>query len=75
MEGSYGLEQWENKLKEYNYCCAYCHQLLGDNTTADHVIPISRGGTNFIENIVPSCKKCNSRKYTKTAKEFNVKCQ
>lgn len=38
--------------------------------TADRVIPLSRGGSNFIENIVPACGSCNSRKGTRTADEF-----
>ena len=48
--------------------CAYCGQkkTLG----MDHVIPLSRGGPHIIENIMPACRSCNSRKQTKTAAEF-----
>lgn len=28
----------------------------------DHVIPLSRGGSNSITNVVPACKPCNSGK-------------
>lgn len=38
--------------------------------TIDHDLPISRGGTNAIENLLPACKPCNSSKHTKTATEF-----
>lgn len=31
-------------------------------TTIDHVIPLSRGGTNWPSNLRPACKHCNSSK-------------
>ena len=60
-------EEWINILKEYKFRCAYCGKefTLFDRETHDHVIPISKGGNNIRENIVPACKSCNSRKYNK----------
>lgn len=54
-------QEWENKKKSYNYTCAYCGKQT--KLTKDHVIPLSKGGNDNIENIVPSCQSCNSRKY------------
>lgn len=31
-------------------------------TTIDHLIPLSRGGTNYEGNLAPACKSCNSSK-------------
>ena len=36
----------------------------------DHMTPVSRGGTNDNENLVPACVSCNSFKGTMTADEF-----
>ena len=70
-EGDFTLGEWNSKLEEYNYRCAYCGcELDTDIITIDHVIPISRGGPNYIENLVPACRSCNSKKHTKTADEF-----
>ena len=68
IQGKYSLNEWELKLKEYDYRCAYCKGKV--KLTTDHVIPITRGGANFISNIVPACKSCNSQKGDKTAEEF-----
>ena len=39
-------------------------------TTIDHVVPISRGGQDTFENVVPACKSCNSRKADKMPEEW-----
>lgn len=49
--------------------CAYCGRLA---TTIDHKMPLSRGGSGELENLVPSCARCNSRKNNKTYEEFMI---
>jgi 5-methylcytosine-specific restriction endonuclease McrA len=65
--GSHSLEEWLDKLNKYGHTCVYCDLQA---TTRDHKIPLIRGGTNFIENIVPACFSCNSSKGAKTDGEF-----
>lgn len=36
----------------------------------DHVIPVSKGGKNNMENLVGSCNSCNGRKKDKDIKDF-----
>jgi len=60
-------EEWLNILKEHNFKCVYCGVCFDENNlpTRDHIIPISKGGDNTKNNIVPSCRNCNSKKYNK----------
>ena len=43
-------------LKMHDYCCAYCGD---DANTVDHIIPISKGGTDDPMNLVAACSRCN----------------
>lgn len=63
-EGSYTQKEWEDLCRKYDYRCLCCGKKK--KLTADHVIPISRGGTNTIDNIQPLCATCNSSKNDKT---------
>jgi len=61
-------EEWYAILDEHEFKCAYCGCNLLDMfnpPTRDHVIPISKGGDNVKENIVPACNGCNSKKGAK----------
>ena len=48
------------RFAQFNNCCAYCGA-AGD-MQIEHVVPISRGGTHAIGNIVPACQTCNYSK-------------
>lgn len=65
------LEQWRQLLRRLHFRCAYCGtKLTKKNRSLDHKIPLLRGGTNDITNLVPSCLRCNQRKHLQTAEEF-----
>jgi len=38
--------------------------------TVDHLTPISKGGDESLDNLVPACKGCNSSKKNRTLKEY-----
>ena len=40
--------------------CLYCGKHLPDGElTRDHVVPVSRGGSDVWDNVVAACKRCN----------------
>jgi 5-methylcytosine-specific restriction endonuclease McrA len=64
--GTYTAEEWNSVCEKYNHRCLCCGEREPDiKLTVDHVIPISKGGINSIENIQPLCRSCNSKKSTK----------
>lgn len=46
--------------------CQYCARRAEN---LDHVVPRSRGGTHTWENVVASCRRCNTRKGNRTPRE------
>lgn len=52
-----------------DYRCKYCAQ-RGGRLECDHVIPVSRCGSNDPENLVTACFSCNRSKRDKTPEEW-----
>ena len=67
--GTHSAGEWETLKAQFNWTCPSCKKVEPEiKLTRDHIIPISRGGTDNIENIQPLCKPCNSKKHTQTIK-------
>jgi len=54
-------EEIADRLALFGHRCAYCG--TAGKMELDHLNPVSRGGDNDPENIVPACKSCNSSKH------------
>jgi 5-methylcytosine-specific restriction endonuclease McrA len=68
--GSHTYDEWQTVLELFAYACAYCGCDIKGCVTKDHILPVSAGGTDDIENVVPACRRCNSRKGAKSALDF-----
>jgi 5-methylcytosine-specific restriction endonuclease McrA len=60
LQGTHTLEQWEKLKEKFGQRCAKCKQQRP--LTRDHIIPVSKNGSNDISNIQPLCGPCNSSK-------------
>jgi 5-methylcytosine-specific restriction endonuclease McrA len=62
-------EEWDALLVAWGNKCAYCRR--GNIAlTRDHVIPLAKGGEHTMDNVVPACLSCNSRKKDRDVVEF-----
>lgn len=60
-----------------DYQCQYCGRHTTDlknreSLTRDHLIPLSRGGTNVWTNVVTACSTCNTKKANRLPNEIGM---
>ncbi len=63
VEGTHTSKEWKELCEKYNNKCLCCKSQT--KLTRDHIVPLSKGGTNYISNIQPLCLSCNSSKKQK----------
>lgn len=69
-EGSHNANEILQMYKDQEALCAYCAVFLDNEFDVDHMVPLSRGGTNDWRNLALTCVNCNRRKRDLTAEEF-----
>ena len=63
---------WKGKIQKG--ICYHCNQKFSaEGLTMDHLIPLVKGGRSGKNNIVISCKPCNSKKSHATLVEMRLK--
>lgn len=63
--------QWSAVRRRFGGHCAYCGQ-PGREFEMDHVVPLSRGGSHTVGNVVPACFACNRSKANKLIAEWQA---
>ena len=73
----YSLEERIEVWEDYGRMCHYCDRGLprpgtkgGRGTHFDHKVAESLGGSHDLDNLVVSCKRCNTEKGGKTYLQF-----
>ncbi|MDP9073181.1 MAG: HNH endonuclease [Actinomycetota bacterium] len=67
-EGSHTVEEWLLVCHTWKGACAYCGRV--GPLTRDHVVPLARGGSDYIANILPACRECNTSKHNRLLSEW-----
>ena len=69
-EGRYNAMDVKRIYAQQGGTCHYCAKPLGGKYQVDHKTPLSRGGSNWPDNLCCACGPCNARKNAKTESEF-----
>ena len=70
-EGSHTVADVRRKFAEQQGRCYWCGVILQDSYHVDHIFPLSKGGSDWPENICCSCPMCNQTKRDLDPQEFS----
>lgn len=69
--GTHTPREWWLYVRSVKAVCEYCRKdTTVWNLQQDHRIPVSRGGSDAIDNLAVACRACNYEKGTMTADEY-----
>lgn len=69
-EGRHTGKDIKQQYKAQRGKCYWCDCKVGNDYHVDHIIPLSRGGSNGPENIAIACAPCNLSKHNKLPTEW-----
>lgn len=70
-EGHYTKSDVELLIRSQKGLCWWCGKPVGDSYHVDHRIALTKGGTNWPDNLCISCPECNRSKGNKLPHEWN----
>jgi 5-methylcytosine-specific restriction endonuclease McrA len=65
--GKFTKEEWLALKESFGFQCPGCGTCT-EHLSVDHILPIDKGGSNWIWNIQPLCFSCNCKKHTETVR-------
>ena len=72
-EGTHTAAEISALLEKQGGKCVYCRKSIKSKYHADHIVPLARGGSNWISNIQLTCPACNHRKNRMDPLKFAAK--
>lgn len=69
-EGMHTAADIEAQYKRQRGKCYWCGVKVGETYHMDHIVPLSRGGSDLPENLVVACPICNMEKHNKLPHEW-----
>ena len=66
------LKEWRRRNPDKSHAYVRAATIKRRRAAGGQSLPLTRGGSNLIENLLPACRRCNRRKGTMTEEEFRA---
>jgi hypothetical protein len=72
-KGSHTRKRFIELVEMLGYMCPCCFRTFDlKELEEDHIVPLIKGGSDYIENIQPLCEPCNRKKHVKVVNYIEV---